>query len=329
MTRPYYTRLEDGIGYRLSDLVRDTDETTWACTTANEIKAVYNAHLASTTYHTAADAVNVLASPDATDLASLIVLLNEMRTDYEAHRVLVGVGPVHGSADATHVLTAPVAVDLTTAVALLRDIAHQFYGHKVDTSGTPAIHLSEDDTRIFWQYVNKVAYFGGRIEDVIEVKKKATAGAPFVLVQAQGGTPKKIDIGGTYHRGTRVSLLLIDRNARSQEEKRRGSDIALEPPGLYQMVEDVCDRLVGLQPVDGLGVTVPGQQWRLVEERLSYSDPDIQIWILTVESDVAHTWAQIDRTTLDALTSAHGRGDSKDAVRGDYTGLEVTLNTWP
>jgi len=329
MTRPYYTRLEDGILYRLSDLIRDTDETAWACTTANEIKAVYNAHLASTTYHTAADTWNTATSADATDLASLLVLANEIRGDYAKHRILVGGGPVHGSADTVHATTAPIATDLTTAVALLRDITTQFYGHKVDTSGTPAIHLSEDSTRIFWQYVNKVAYFGGGIEDVLEVKKKATAGAPFILVQAQGGNPKMINVGGTYYRETQVSLLLIDRNARSQEEKRRGSDIALEPPGLYQMIEDVCDRLVNQMPVDGSGVAIPSRAWRIVVDRNMHGDPDIQIWLLTFQAKVAHQWDQIDRTALDDLERADGEGDLYEDGVKTFDALEMTLNKWP
>jgi len=329
MTRPYYTRLEDGIGYRLSDLIRSTDLETWAILVANEFKASYNAHLASTTYHTAADAVNTITSVDATDLASLIVLLNEARGDYEAHRILVGVGPVHGSADLTHVISAPVAVDLTTAVALLKDLAYQYGEHRLDISGSPAIHLAEDTDRFFWPYVKKVAAYGGRIEDIVQLKKRATKDAPFILVQAQGGVPKRATAGGMYYRGTRIAVLLIDKSKRGQEEQRRGSDHALEPPGLYQMVEDVCDRLVNKQPVDSVGATVKGEPWVIVGEDNTYNDPDIQIWTLMFESMVAHTWVQVDRSTLHTLDRADGSGDSKDAVRGDYDGLELTLNTWP
>jgi len=329
MSRPYFTRLEDGIGYLLNDLIRVKDQETWAITLANELKAVYNAHLASTDWHTTDDATNVVTSANATDLASLYTLLNELRGDYAKHRILVGGGPVHGSADTVHATTAPIAADLDTAVALLKDLAYHWMEHKLDVSGSPAIHLAEDTDRFFWQYVKKVAHFGGRIEDILEVKKKATAGAPFILVQAQGGNPKMVTAGGIYHRETMVSLLLIDRSVRSQEAQRRGSDHALEPPGLYQMVEDVCDRIVNQLPVDGAGVAIPSRAWRLVADNHEYGDLDIQIWLLTFQAKVAHEWAQVDRSSLNDLQRAHGEGDLyQDGVK-IYDALTMTLNTWP
>jgi len=54
-------------------------------TLANAIKADYNTHRASTTYHYNADATNVVTSADATDQTSLNTLLNEIKVDLNAH----------------------------------------------------------------------------------------------------------------------------------------------------------------------------------------------------------------------------------------------------
>lgn len=329
MTKPYLRRLEEGILYRLADLVKVHVKLDADLEIANDLKAAYNAHLASTTCHTTADAVNVITSADATDLASLIVLLNEAAADYEAHRILVGGGPVHGSADATHAITAPAAADLATADALLMDLARQWYLHRRDTSGTPAVHLAEDWDRFFWRYVEKVAHFGGGVEDIVAHKKTATAGSPFVLVQAQGGNPSRVDLAGRYYRPARVAVLLVDRNKAGDEEKRWGRDVALHPPGLYQMIEDVEDRLVNKQPVDGSGASVPGDQWKLVEDRLLHGDGDMQVWLITVESTACHQWPQVDRAALEDLGEAHGEGHLfEDGVEVRHA-LELTLDTWP
>lgn len=56
-----------------------------AITRANDIKAKYNVHRASTTYHYTADSTNVTAASDATDQSSLNTLLNELKTDINAH----------------------------------------------------------------------------------------------------------------------------------------------------------------------------------------------------------------------------------------------------
>src|SRR5262249_24986790 len=48
---------------------------------ANDIKAKYNTHRASTSFHFNADSTNTITSADATDLASLETLANELKTD--------------------------------------------------------------------------------------------------------------------------------------------------------------------------------------------------------------------------------------------------------
>jgi hypothetical protein len=61
---------------------------TTAVATVNAVKAWYNTHRASTTYHGVADSTNATAATDATDLASAITLANELKTDINAHLAL-------------------------------------------------------------------------------------------------------------------------------------------------------------------------------------------------------------------------------------------------
>lgn len=80
------------------------------------------------------------------DLA--ILLVNDLRTQYEAHRVLVGGGPVHGSADGTNSIAAPLATNLATAITLANDIKAKYNAHRQDVSGAPPIHGAVDSTNI-------------------------------------------------------------------------------------------------------------------------------------------------------------------------------------
>lgn len=52
---------------------------------ANDIKAKYNVHIASVTYHYNADATNAIAAANATVLADLQTLLNATKTAINAH----------------------------------------------------------------------------------------------------------------------------------------------------------------------------------------------------------------------------------------------------
>ncbi len=80
--------------------------------------------------HGLADGTNTIASPDASDLATSITLLNEIRTKYAAHRVLTA-GSVHASADndIPSVVTASAATDLDTAFTLWGDLCLKINAH--------------------------------------------------------------------------------------------------------------------------------------------------------------------------------------------------------
>jgi hypothetical protein len=95
--------------------------------------ARWNTHITLTAgwnTHGAADATNTISSPDASDLASSITLLNELRTKYAAHRVLTA-GSVHPSADndSSSVVTAAAATDFDTALVLWLDLFESMNAH--------------------------------------------------------------------------------------------------------------------------------------------------------------------------------------------------------
>ncbi len=54
-------------------------------TLANEIKGDYATHIASTTWHYAADVTNTIAASDATTQNTLNLLLNELKADLNLH----------------------------------------------------------------------------------------------------------------------------------------------------------------------------------------------------------------------------------------------------
>ncbi len=56
-----------------------------AITAANLMKATYNTHRASTTYHYTADSTNVSAATNASDQSTLNTLLNDLKTQLLAH----------------------------------------------------------------------------------------------------------------------------------------------------------------------------------------------------------------------------------------------------
>jgi hypothetical protein len=92
----YEAHLADDLSHKAADpgpaLVAATDLTT-AQTLLNAIKADYNTHRASTTYHYAADATNVTAAADATNQASADTLGNELKTDLNAHMQMAPLAP--------------------------------------------------------------------------------------------------------------------------------------------------------------------------------------------------------------------------------------------
>lgn len=74
-------------------------------------------------------------------LTSVITLLNELRTDYAAHRVLLS---SHNSADATNVVAAPAAFDRASAITLANELKAKYSGHLSNA----VAHNSADVTNV-------------------------------------------------------------------------------------------------------------------------------------------------------------------------------------
>lgn len=106
-------------------------------TVSNGLKAAYNAHRAQSGVHLSPDSVNVVSSPNATDLPSVIVLLSEMRTKFTGHLSQSGVHVVDDSVDRI-VASAPNA--LAMAVSLAEELHRKYSEHIV--SGE--YHLAPD-----------------------------------------------------------------------------------------------------------------------------------------------------------------------------------------
>ncbi len=82
---------------------------------ANNLRAKYEAHRPSITYHAVADGVNVITAPVAVVLADALTLLNDIKVKFNAHRTQA---TVHQLNDTVNVITTADATNLQTAVAL-------------------------------------------------------------------------------------------------------------------------------------------------------------------------------------------------------------------
>jgi hypothetical protein len=99
--------------------------------TLNELKADYTAHIASTTHHPVADATNVIAAADASDLATAQTLANELKADYNAHR---SQATVHVNDDSGNGIAAADATNLATLVTLVAELKLDFNAHDAEVS---------------------------------------------------------------------------------------------------------------------------------------------------------------------------------------------------
>jgi uncharacterized protein YciI len=107
-----------------------------------ELKTDLEAHDSQSGVHVNNVAITVTASVNQ---GVFYDLLNEIKVDYEAHRVLTA-GGVHGGADNTNAVTAADATTLATAIALANDLRTQYEAHRVMTSGS--VHTNPDNTNV-------------------------------------------------------------------------------------------------------------------------------------------------------------------------------------
>jgi hypothetical protein len=113
---------------------------------ANELKTKYEAHRLSTTAHVIADGTNVVTSPDATDLATAITLLNELQIVENSH---FGDTAVHQVAD-TRTISSVSATDTATAMTLANELKVDYNAHIGDTT----VHLAADVVNIVYLSVD-------------------------------------------------------------------------------------------------------------------------------------------------------------------------------
>jgi hypothetical protein len=129
--------------HKVDDTTLETnpDGTTQATvqTMLNSLKAKYNTHLGSTTYHAAADATNTIAAADMSDLATGYTLSNEMKGDFLAHTILMTAHITKDNSMAVDANAAPAnATDLPTLLALA-NWAKGVYNKHISRSHIPAV----------------------------------------------------------------------------------------------------------------------------------------------------------------------------------------------
>lgn len=96
-----------------------------------------------TTYTIPNSNVKFEFAPASADLTALNTLLNEMKDDYDAHRVLIA-GGEHGAADNTNSIAAADATDTASRVALANDLRAKYNAHRILTAG--GVHGAADNT---------------------------------------------------------------------------------------------------------------------------------------------------------------------------------------
>ena len=123
----YFTGLvhkeEDGTNAVSSD---DATDQTTLNTLLNEIKADYNAHRVSTTFHDAADSTNVVDAADASDLDTSKTLANQIKAKFNSHR---GQSGVHPNYDLRHEVTSADATNLATGITLANEEKADYNAH--------------------------------------------------------------------------------------------------------------------------------------------------------------------------------------------------------
>ena len=108
---------------------------TTACTLANSLKTVYNAHVADIDEHSIAD--TAVSSANATDINTLITLCNELKTRYIAHLAdaLLVTPSKHLATGTSYPLSeSNDIVTLDQAINLLNDIKAKYNLHDADAT---------------------------------------------------------------------------------------------------------------------------------------------------------------------------------------------------
>lgn len=143
-----------------------------------DLITTYEAHLADDTSHSAADSTNVVT--EAGVPIEIYTLLNELKVDYEAHRVLTA-GSVHAGADSTNTVTAANADTKAKAILLANDLRTQFIANyanvtshhgAADTTNPPTSDALDTDAT--W---TEIAAMADELRTSYEAHRQLTAGS--------------------------------------------------------------------------------------------------------------------------------------------------------
>lgn len=178
-------------------------------------------------------------------------------------------------------------------------------------------------------YCVMISTFGGDLDDPEHIQAALTRETPAILLQCVGASGERKDQAGTYYRTVNVEIVLIESSRRGRVAQREGSGIDGEPPGLYQMLEDVHDLVVNQIPIDEDGDALAADGWVFVSESFGHNLLKWQTARVSYRADISVVWPMVDRTALEDLEEAHGRGDDYVGSTKTYEGLEHILTEWP
>ena len=108
---------------------------------SNGLKSIYNRHILSTEVHGTFDNINTVTAQNAVDLASVCILLNDIKLKLSTHSILVGSPPqVHKFTDPDSSIFTNDANGLPSAVLLANALKFRYEQHRQDIG----IHLKDD-----------------------------------------------------------------------------------------------------------------------------------------------------------------------------------------
>lgn len=221
-------------------------------TTLTQVVAAIN-YVVDTDQQTHADGSPAFAQ--AGTLVSLLANVNDLATQYEAHRAdVTGAPPIHGATDAVHVLTATMpATNLAEAIALVNDVKAQYNAHRIYTTG--GVHGAADTVNTVTVAdatdMRTAGLLAAAIKTAYEAHRVLIAGAVHGTADATNVvittfTPVANDLAlapATY--GTQALLHIKGRNVQTQTNGLTSNVIVLTPTGAGQI--DASAKL-GLAP---------------------------------------------------------------------------------
>lgn len=155
--------------------------------------------------------------------------------------------------------------------------------------------------------------------------QRVTRGAlPAILVSTADGAYDNLTMGRKGDLDFDLALLVASGNLRSLEDANRGDGSLSNDPGIYQMIEDIRERLFRRE------LNVPGVGWLLPANEVTVQRAhDRSVWLLTyaVESDVDHISETEEAGDIDIIANdlnfpaAEPGAPANPVVEFDETGL--------